>query len=73
MLEPQKRETLGASGEVRDPGLLRVQSQPESDGEAGGGELLDGCLPLSGNDSSASTGTRTAFSLRLRVLLGGIR
>ena len=30
MLEPQKREPLGASGEVRDPGLLRVQSQPES-------------------------------------------
>ena len=30
MLEPQKREPFGASGEVRDPGLLRVQSQPES-------------------------------------------
>jgi hypothetical protein len=30
MLEPQKREHLGPLGEVRDPGLLRVQSQPES-------------------------------------------
>ena len=29
MLEPQKREPFGASGEVRDPGLLRVQSQPD--------------------------------------------
>jgi hypothetical protein len=30
MLEAQKREALGASFEVRDPGLLRVQPQPES-------------------------------------------
>jgi hypothetical protein len=29
MLEPQKREPLGTSREERDPGLLRVQSQPE--------------------------------------------
>ena len=29
MLEPQKREPLGPSGEVRDPGLLRVQTQPD--------------------------------------------
>lgn len=30
MLEAQKVKAFGASGEVRDPGLLRVQSQPES-------------------------------------------
>ena len=29
MLEPQERESLGASCEVRDPGLLWVQAQPE--------------------------------------------
>ena len=29
MLEAQKRESLGASCEVRDPGLLGVQPQPE--------------------------------------------
>jgi hypothetical protein len=30
VLEPEKRESLGTPGEVRDPSLLRVQSQPES-------------------------------------------
>ena len=30
MLEAQKLKALGASGEVRDPGLLRMQPQSES-------------------------------------------
>ena len=30
MLEPEKHNALGTFREVRDPGLLRVQSQPES-------------------------------------------
>jgi hypothetical protein len=29
VLEAQKRESLGASGETRDPGLVGVQAQPE--------------------------------------------
>jgi hypothetical protein len=29
VLEAQERESLGASCEMRDPGLFRVQAQPE--------------------------------------------
>jgi hypothetical protein len=29
VVEPQKVESFGASGEVHDPGLVGVQSQPE--------------------------------------------